>query len=419
MIAHPTTTVNDVNPMVPTTVGALLAEEWTIDPTSTLPSFFEMMMIAEARRSGHEALKSAMLMLESKLEEVANSIPNVISSESNATENVSENPPTETRWSELKRKAARILLYKFLKPFNPEIRCLLIYLVQRGSLLSSKATASEAIYGGRRVKMESSGVGNRRRLTPMSKRDAIRLAFMYSFSTYFEERADGWFESLRLSPDSNIKSPFLLKLKKMVKFFYPFMYMSVHGVHLIQQWRFLLGQSVFFDPYSSSLNLIVRRVTEEDQMEEQNSRKKKNQSKLVESALERSKAIVNNALFKKSVAGVLTTSLVIGWLARVRKIRQRRRRQIPNGQNNAPSEQDTIPPPPAPLTAKNPDLVSLPATVCPLCRQTRINPTASTGGYVFCLLCITAHVRETPTCPVTGRACPESALVRLYEPNTG
>mmetsp|Transcript_28219 Transcript_28219/g.68682 ORF Transcript_28219/g.68682 Transcript_28219/m.68682 type:complete len:442 (-) Transcript_28219:1629-2954(-) len=441
MISHPSTTVNDVNPMVPTTMGALLAEEWTIDPQSALPSFFEMMMIAEARRSGHEALKSGFSHLEAKLAEfvnspaaAANTAANTAASNETSTDddntNDEENPASPSRWSEFKKKAARILLYKILKPWNPEIRCLLVYLVQRGSLLSSNAAASETIYGGKRVKLEpfatsaSLGHSNKRRLTAMSRRDGIRLAFMLSFGVYVEERVTEWFESLRSSPDSDISSPSILKLKKMVKFLYPFLHMSVQGVHLLEQWRFLLGKSVFFDPYSRSLNLVVRRVTEQDQVEEESSHNKKNQNKLLESTIDKSKAIVNNALFKKTVVGALTTALAIGWLARVRKIRQRLQRQIPNQQQqqqqrNSQAENDVIPPPPAPLAAKNPDLVSLPATVCPLCRQTRINPTASTGGYVFCLLCITSHVRETPKCPITGRDCPESALIRLYEPNTG
>ena len=40
-----------VNPMVPSSCGALLAEEWTIDPNSTLPSFLEMKMIEEVLSS--------------------------------------------------------------------------------------------------------------------------------------------------------------------------------------------------------------------------------------------------------------------------------------------------------------------------------------------------------------------------------
>ncbi|CAJ1958736.1 unnamed protein product [Cylindrotheca closterium] len=457
MIAHPTTTVNDVNPMVPTTMGALLAEEWTIDPQSILPSFFEMMMIAEARRSGHEALKSGFSFVESKLDEFVNNDDSPVAGAAsnsdlspttteNDNNNTDENQtsPRRSRWFEFKKKAARILLYKILKPWNPEIRCLIIYLVQRGSLLSSDAAASETIYGGKRVKLEtratgaSLGYSEKRRLTPMSRKDGIRLAFLLSFSTYFEERVDGYFQSPTSSVDdsdtivsssssSSSSSPSRIqKLKKMIKFLHPFMHISIQGVHLVEQWRFLLGRSVFFDPYSKFLNLVVRRVTEQDQIQDEknNSSKKKQQNKLLESTLDTSKAILNNALFKKTVVGVLTTALAIGWMARVRKIRQRLRRQVlPNQQQQQQQQQsennDFIPPPPAPLAAKNPDLLSLPATVCPLCRQTRINPTATTAGYVFCLLCITSHVRENPKCPITGRDCPESALVRLYEPNTG
>jgi hypothetical protein len=41
--------------------------------------------------------------------------------------------------------------------------------------------------------------------------------------------------------------------------------MSMQGIHLLERWRYLLGQSVFFDPCSQWLNLVVRQVMAEDQ----------------------------------------------------------------------------------------------------------------------------------------------------------
>lgn len=54
---------------------------------------------------------------------------------------------------------------------------------------------------------------------------------------------------------------------------------------------------------------------------------------------------------------------------------------------------------------------------CPLCREPRINPAASTSGYVFCYRCLMLHLRNVGEhCPVTGRECPTSRVVRIYEP---
>ena len=44
------------NQTIPTTIGALLAEEFTIDPLSSLPSFLELTFVDVARDSGRHAL---------------------------------------------------------------------------------------------------------------------------------------------------------------------------------------------------------------------------------------------------------------------------------------------------------------------------------------------------------------------------
>ena len=56
----------------PKTVGALLAEEWSINPLSTLPSFLEMKFIEDASTSGHTAIKSIIQMLTERLQHYSN-----------------------------------------------------------------------------------------------------------------------------------------------------------------------------------------------------------------------------------------------------------------------------------------------------------------------------------------------------------
>lgn len=410
-----------VNPMLPTSTGALLAEEWTIDPQSTLPAVLELMMMEEARRSGYEALKSAFLHAEQRLNGFAEAAADAAGSESSAEDG---SILSRSSWQDVKKKMARNVVQKLLRPWGPEIRLLVIYLLQRGSLISTNATVSESLYGGKRVKL-GSPIRNQRQLTPMPKRDGVRLAFLVSFGPYLSERADLLYKSL--GPMDNIlaSSSLLQKLRKLFKVVYPFLHLSAQGIHLLEQWKYLLGHSLFFDPYSKWLDLVVRRMTEQDQSPNESTASgssKNNSNKILETTMDTSRSLIANSNLKATALRILSSALVVGWIARVRASRQDLLRQIPSrmqaGGREGRQRHDTLPPPPAPSIAKDADLASLPATICPLCRQPRINPTASTGGYVFCFKCIVAHVQENNTCPVTGRACPESRLVRLYEPYT-
>jgi hypothetical protein len=101
---------------------------------------------------------------------------------------------------------------------------------------------------------------------------------------------------------------------------------------------------------------------------------------------------------------------------------QRMRQEQQQGQDGDPqsaiSNQEIVngdtPPPPSSGIPKH----ALPAHLCPLCRQPRVNPTASTSGFVFCYKCILQYVQTHGACPVTGRQCKEEQLLRLYEPNS-
>jgi hypothetical protein len=88
-------------------------------------------------------------------------------------------------------------------------------------------------------------------------------------------------------------------------------------------------------------------------------------------------------------------------------------------------------------------------SLCPLCRNVRVNATISTGGYLFCYTCIIEHIRsdevisesdsgsdddvddeagqkraadssrvqarKSAYCPVTGLPCTEQNLIRLFD----
>ena len=421
-----------VNPMLPTTTGALLAEEWTIDPQSILPSFLEMMMMEEARRSGHSALKSLFLHAENRLSAVANEGAVITTDETRNDESTTSYLHTlSSFWMKFRHKFSQVLKDKVIKPYGPEIRFLILYMIERGSLLSNASSVSESVYGGKRAKLGSpihtdgtTDSSHQRKLIKMPKRDGIRLAFLIAFGPYLAERGDTFYRNLS-QIDGSFAASLSLKVKKIIKVIYPFLHMSVQGLHLLEQYRYLLGLSVYFDPYSRWLSLVVRRVTEEDQQEKSNASNNNQKSKRTSNTIGNtlSEKIINSNPIRKASLGILSLALTIGWMARIRSARrdlrrQNQRRQLSEGEQGETNQSTLLPPPPKSMPPMNTDLVNLPSTVCPLCRQPRVNPTASTGGYVFCLKCITVHVREKKTCPITGRDCPESSLVRLYEPQS-
>lgn len=54
--------------------------------------------------------------------------------------------------------------------------------------------------------------------------------------------------------------------------------------------------------------------------------------------------------------------------------------------------------------------------ICPICIQKIDNPTAcSISGYVFCWKCISSHLKERRTCPVTNIPITLDDLVRIYD----
>jgi hypothetical protein len=405
----PSDGVAAVNPVIPISIGALLAEEWTIDPQSTLPSFLEMMMIEEAKTSGWKSLGSGLKFSEQYLSRMAR-----VSLDG-------------SWWDHFKARFARILALRILKPYSPELQFLITYFLERGSLQSqASATFWEALYGCKRIKLgkeESNGTENgpsnkRRQLVAISKQDAIRFAFLSVLHVYLVERLDGWYR--RLQEQTTVEEQ--PKWKQLVQKSYPYLRMSVKGLHLIYQWRYLLGSSVFFDPYSHGLGLVVRRLTAQDQ--EQTPTADSTAASIPPSPIS---SWVKTKAMKRLAFWILSSSVAVGWLARLQSARQERRRRIGqtshsdarNTSGTGTSSTPLLPPPPPPpsSTKKMSSMAACTPTTCPICHRPRVNPTASTGGYVFCLKCLLAFVEERGVCPITGKDCPPSRIVRLYEPH--
>lgn len=322
--------------------------------------------------------------------------------------------------------------------------------------MNVSATASEALYGGRRVKLiggsASTNNGSKAQsegsksavvnLGSMDKRDAIQLAALSAMGPYIVERLDQWYrwqqqQSQRQTRQYSssfrwrqlVASPnFPKSWKQLSIIVYPFLSMSSQAMRLYYQWKYLLGRSLFFDPVSHLLNLPVRRVTIEDQHGP--SQLPRASAIPPEQAASRTSTNARSETILKHVAfGILSSAVALGFLARLYAERRNRRRQqltsdpgTREGEHHAAPEKQAndimFPPPPTPARHSISNATTLQSSnTCPLCHQPRVLPTASTGGYVFCLKCLLRYLRERgETCPITGRKCPESSIIRLYEP---
>lgn len=454
-----------VNPAIPDSTGALLAEEWTVNPRSTLPSFLERVMMEEARRSGWETLRSIFGVLEDRISRMVINYERQIINEANDVGDVEEIKRIYfTLFRRWPIRVLKALLQNVMKPFGPEIRFLLVYILERGSLTYSKASMSEALYGGKRVKLGETNTFDKheRSLRPIGKRDSVRLAFFLAFGPYLEERSIFLFQHFRklcLSSSyfagrvSTASYTRRKALQSTLNIVWPLLRATTKGTVLWYRWRYFLGRSVFFDPYSRLLNLVVRRTTMEDHQRTESEPQIKeagmdgvNPNIIRMATIQKhSLELIRSGRVRRALGGLTSFLIALAWVARIRSIRQELRqerelhdlRQIQHRQQRIDTHQDVngnrknilIPSPPrCSLSSRRETKTALNlfgkaadhnSGVCPLCDEPRILPVATTGGHVFCLKCILSFLRQNGgMCPVSKKPCPESSLVRIYEPTS-
>lgn len=51
--------------------------------------------------------------------------------------------------------------------------------------------------------------------------------------------------------------------------------------------------------------------------------------------------------------------------------------------------------------------------ICSICRRQCTDPCVSTGGYLFCYLCLIDHLNQFQKCPVTGLYCSVADIVKI------
>lgn len=409
-----------VNPALPSTTGALLAEEWTINPFATLPSFLEMFMIDEASRSARKSLDAGIGILQKKLAAQSRlTLDNERQTSNSTSLSISSTAAFLRRWA----ARAGSFVSRLMEKFGPELACLILYALERHCLRSdASATISESLYGGKQAKLGSHSGDKKRHLLPLTDKDKTRLALVVAIGPYLRRRLLLLYQKLQrgpASPHTTTNVSMLEKLKKVFVWIYPMIHVSISSLDLVYQWRYMLGQSVFFRPSAQILGLVLRRVTQEDTLESQP--KHDNPA----NGMSSTPNDPGGSKLRDLAVLALSSAVILSWVSHFRAEFRRQRdelltqqqqqqQQTGNTNQTAANLHSSTLTPPAPA---NPFENSLPPHLCPLCRQLRVHPTASSSGYVFCYKCLLQHVKENGSCPVTGRTCKEAQLLRLYEPN--
>jgi Pex2 / Pex12 amino terminal region len=466
------------NPASPNSLGALLAEEWTINPYSTLPSFVEHAMMAEASRSTYQFIGTAMSTVEHALRQQL--LMGIHPSRfGDADENESSSVARRRWWDFLRRLQRRLLqrahsvrrtaivsAESILRQYKLELQYLAVYIMERQSLLRYGGVVSETLYGAKRVKLgrvadEGSGESPsvKRALEPLSRTDATRLALLTALLPYLHEKSNQLMRRRLYSP-----SPVLATSLQWRAQLLPMVQTALALVDLYCRWSYLMGRSVHYDVLSLALQHVVRRVTEQDKRASSSSPPTAGADDLKEgqggtsSRESRDSSLPASEkgaqLARQSLLYMMAGTLAVSWLTQVRHAfvtyrrnqamreyqrhlqRQEQQPSQPfqsiheapsnvegdateNGTDGSPpswwSGSPDIPPPPPAVPLPNEN--GVPTGACPLCRRVnRRKPTASSSGYVFCFTCILDYIQRHRKCPITGGCCKETDLIRLYEP---
>ena len=363
-----------LNPAIPMTVGALLTEEVAMNPFSPLPSFYEMMLMEEAQRSAQKALKDG-------LDNLAHQASRQRTQGSNSF------------FGKLRNRLLHLVEF-LVKKYGPEVRLLITYLLERRCIMGSSATMAESIYGGKRVKVLD---GNK--LGSTTRQDRTRLTLIIALSWYVDEKMEALFRKWCQSTTSS-------RLQQLKAFFvrvYPYLRMTQHGTVLAYHFLYLMGKTVYFQPSSHLLGIIVRRMTQADVMRDSPDPNTSQRGQELQKWIPH---------LRRAAFWTVSSTVVIGWLHRLRlNIRQQEQEQRPSTLMPPPPEA-----PPLGLDPRHRIRVSETGDVCSLCQQPWIAPSASPSGYVFCHKCLVLYVREHGKCPLTGTQCLEEDIVRIYEP---
>jgi len=506
------------NQTIPTTVGALLTEESTIDPLSHLPSFLELTFVDVARNSGRRALSTAwdvgiawlegvmerLRQLERLADRRASRISNGEGTSSSGLRLLRVVRVLTTQLARVRVKILRRLCHLFLgtvKNLGPEIQTLIMYAIDYNCMHHlAGATACEMVYGLKRCKIvkaytrhplpkntsvhsnnsqsddkmqrvnkKSADVHYQNRVAELTKFDKTSSALLAALLPYCKERCDRWYSEWKEQPSgvSTYHPPNNTSVDESLSFadskekfvqLYPYFHMVHEGSIFLFQFAYLLGYTPYWSFSLKALGVMLRRMTVADVQRQQQQKQQQQQLqsqqkgewlpppkstqtlplKIGHNAISKNAPLQTKLTISHLLRGAILFSVsytvLSGWYSHFqRELRLRRRRWIAGDEDDEDESQTLetgtnerglrersqlpIPPPPMPPILLDESDHSIEKWSCPICKEPRINPTASTSGYVFCYKCLVSHIRHKGDyCPVTGMPCRENKVVRLFEP---
>eukprot|EP00040_Diaphanoeca_grandis_P007226 m.40106 g.40106 ORF g.40106 m.40106 type:complete len:355 (-) comp18390_c1_seq1:8-1072(-) len=288
-------------------------------------------------------------------------------------------------------------------------------IIQRHYLRTYAASLAENFYGMKRVPQNYAVDSNDDASPSLTGKQRLTSFVFLVILPYLENKLATLHTSLeREQTQSNSQDPsrsqLSQKLRKLFIVVFPVIRTVWHTSHMVSHVLCLFGRTQSFSPGLWLSGLHLTRLTRSDlkfyadvREQELLSRQTRYLSlPLLRKLFSRSLHGVQDAARIAIPAGIFFMSFMSWWYS--------------SGQANK-SKAIAIPPPPKP-PVKAREGLTLPedASLCPICRESRTNPTAlAASGLVFCYPCIFKHVERHHRCPVSCVPASIEMLVRIHD----
>lgn len=365
--------------------------------------------------------------------------------------------------------------YNCMHYLSGSTACEMMYGLKRAKVVGANARhPSSEIETSRSVDslqrgVRTADVGHQRAVTELTKFDKTLSAALAALLPYCKERYDRFYSEWTeqpngrasyhspVNPRMNRSSTNTNSMKKFVQL-YPAFHMLHEGSIFLYQYAYLMGYSAYWSFSLHAMGVILRRMTVADVQHQQQQKqllsKHNHQTDLKGDELTSQQSMQASSLqshgrtfdaaksaittitiprlFRGAVLCSVSYTLLSRWYSHFqRELQMRRRRWIAGDEYDSTSQRQEvgmndsrrikklpIPPPPMPPNLIEDVVQNSDKWSCPICKEPRINPTASTSGYAYCYKCIISHIRNVGDyCPMTGMQCREDDVVRLFEPS--
>ncbi|XP_027104596.2 peroxisome biogenesis protein 12-like [Coffea arabica] len=204
------------------------------------------------------------------------------------------------------------------------------------------------------------------------------------------------------------------RIQKIIAACYPWIHAGSEGLSFAYQLLYLLDATGFYSLGLHVLGIHVCRATGQELMDT---------SSRISKIRSRERERLRGPPWLKAVQGALLSSMYAvldyaqtGLIAAVFFFKMMEWwYQSAEERMSAPTVYPPPPPPPPPKVAKEGIPLPPDRTLCPLCSQKRVNPSAvAVSGFVFCYSCIFKYVSQYKRCPVTLMPATVEQIRRLF-----